>query len=396
MQQKENHEKNALLFLLLLFTATGCEEPGGVTADSSARSWTAGPNTANPNMAERLREPSARQTRGEQNGILYTTIRRFLVFLVRFSCSHFHKALVRYRYRSYPACSIASSDIDSDPERTTTPVAARLRYEIIGQENDLFGISFTYRPERETDPDAVVVTGFTVTGGGATPPPPIVITRGKSLHHYTGYTQTFRRTEPRTDIRIEMALEGRPGVEIRVTDAKPLDKMPVGTVVQSILPWATYREIMQDRMDLDYDVKHNRWAPCDGRGVAGSELARLTQRTDAPDLRGVFLRGLNQFDLEESTAVTEGQRDPESERAAGGPVQPDKVGGHSHKFDVKKAPGRNHANSAHRYDRHESPAVSGLWHVGTYGGGEKYPTKVNPSGETRPKNVAVFYYIKIN
>nr|VFJ66712.1 MAG: hypothetical protein BECKFM1743C_GA0114222_104343 [Candidatus Kentron sp. FM] len=35
---------------------------------------------------------------------------------------------IRYRYRSYPAFSIASSDIDSDPERTTTPVAAWLRY----------------------------------------------------------------------------------------------------------------------------------------------------------------------------------------------------------------------------------------------------------------------------
>nr|VFK12210.1 MAG: hypothetical protein BECKFM1743B_GA0114221_102293 [Candidatus Kentron sp. FM] len=37
---------------------------------------------------------------------------------------------IRYRYRSYPACSIASSDIDSDSERTTTPVAAWLRYVI--------------------------------------------------------------------------------------------------------------------------------------------------------------------------------------------------------------------------------------------------------------------------
>ena len=58
---------------------------------------------------------------------LYTTIRPFLVFCVRFSCSHFHKVLVRYRYRSYRAFSIASSDIDSDSERTTTPVAAWLR-----------------------------------------------------------------------------------------------------------------------------------------------------------------------------------------------------------------------------------------------------------------------------
>ncbi|VFM95777.1 MAG: hypothetical protein BECKG1743D_GA0114223_101393 [Candidatus Kentron sp. G] len=34
---------------------------------------------------------------------------------------------IRYRYRSCPAFSIASSDIDSDPERITTPVAPWLR-----------------------------------------------------------------------------------------------------------------------------------------------------------------------------------------------------------------------------------------------------------------------------
>ncbi|VFM98385.1 MAG: hypothetical protein BECKG1743D_GA0114223_100606 [Candidatus Kentron sp. G] len=42
-------------------------------------------------------------------------------FFARFSCSHFHNVLVRYRYRyrSCPAFPIASSDIDSDPGRTT-------------------------------------------------------------------------------------------------------------------------------------------------------------------------------------------------------------------------------------------------------------------------------------
>ena len=40
---------------------------------------------------------------------------------------------IRYRYRFYPACSIASSDIDSDSERTTTPVAARLRCVLCGR-----------------------------------------------------------------------------------------------------------------------------------------------------------------------------------------------------------------------------------------------------------------------
>ena len=61
-----------------------------------------------------------------------TTIRPFLVFLVRFSYSHFHKVLVRYRYRDSLSLSILSGFFDSDPERTTTPVAARPRYDFRG------------------------------------------------------------------------------------------------------------------------------------------------------------------------------------------------------------------------------------------------------------------------
>ena len=43
-----------------------------------------------------------------------TTIRRFLVFLVRFSCSHFHNVLVRYRYRDSLSLSILSGLFDSE------------------------------------------------------------------------------------------------------------------------------------------------------------------------------------------------------------------------------------------------------------------------------------------
>nr|VFJ55550.1 MAG: hypothetical protein BECKFM1743C_GA0114222_101597 [Candidatus Kentron sp. FM]VFJ60222.1 MAG: hypothetical protein BECKFM1743A_GA0114220_102585 [Candidatus Kentron sp. FM]VFK06874.1 MAG: hypothetical protein BECKFM1743B_GA0114221_100271 [Candidatus Kentron sp. FM] len=49
----------------------------------------------------------------------YTTIRPFLVFLVRFSCSHPHNVLVRYRYRYRYSLSIfnpASAFFDSDSE----------------------------------------------------------------------------------------------------------------------------------------------------------------------------------------------------------------------------------------------------------------------------------------
>ncbi|VFM97701.1 MAG: hypothetical protein BECKG1743D_GA0114223_103972 [Candidatus Kentron sp. G] len=47
---------------------------------------------------------------------------------------------IRYRYRSCPAFPIASSDIDSEPERTTTPVAPWLRYTLRG--HPLFRIAW--------------------------------------------------------------------------------------------------------------------------------------------------------------------------------------------------------------------------------------------------------------
>nr|VFJ63093.1 MAG: hypothetical protein BECKFM1743C_GA0114222_103343 [Candidatus Kentron sp. FM] len=59
---------------------------------------------------------STKNTKRHEKGnyLPYTTIRRFLVFLVRFSCSHFHKVLVCYRYRDSLSLSILSGLFDSE------------------------------------------------------------------------------------------------------------------------------------------------------------------------------------------------------------------------------------------------------------------------------------------
>ena len=53
-----------------------------------------------------------------------TTIRPFLVFYVRFSCSHFHKVLVRYRYRSgaFPKYDIGADRMKNEQERRIFPL----------------------------------------------------------------------------------------------------------------------------------------------------------------------------------------------------------------------------------------------------------------------------------
>ena len=272
-----------------------------------------------------------------------------------------------------------------------------IAYRIHKREDRVFAITFTYLPERENDPAAVLVTGLTVMDGTALTP--TVIARQTRLHRYTGYTQTFRRDQSGEDVTIVLDLKGRVGVEIQVTN-RPEDPLPLGTIVASMLGWEDYADLVGDY--VDYDPEINRWAPCDGRDIAGSRLEEAADDTDAegsfekaPDLRGVFLRGLNQFDEYEhdytESPVPPEREDPEGLREAGH-FQEGNVGAHSHASRGGGAHGKTCVH--HGYGRGKS---CGLWHDGDHTQANKGgKTLNNPGGETRPKNVAVHYYMKIN
>nr|VFJ59315.1 MAG: hypothetical protein BECKDK2373B_GA0170837_10825 [Candidatus Kentron sp. DK] len=259
-------------------------------------------------------------------------------------------------------------------------------YRIHGDEHDVFAVTLTYLPERKTDPVSVMVTGVTVTGG-ASLNAPTVIRRGVNLMRYNGYTQTFARTEPREDVTIRVDFDGREGVQIHVSDRKPAAGLPVGTIVSSILPWEKYAETTGDT--APYHPLQNYWAPCDGRSIAGSRLQESTGKTEAPDMRGVFLRGMNDFAADGLGTALDKPRDPEPGREAGGEVQGDNVGKHEHKFRGGGARGTGNAekgNDIHYvwYGEHDP------------GQSKERGTEKGPTGETRPKNVAVHYYVKIN
>nr|VFJ76046.1 MAG: hypothetical protein BECKFM1743C_GA0114222_109041 [Candidatus Kentron sp. FM]VFJ76103.1 MAG: hypothetical protein BECKFM1743A_GA0114220_109061 [Candidatus Kentron sp. FM]VFK14747.1 MAG: hypothetical protein BECKFM1743B_GA0114221_103381 [Candidatus Kentron sp. FM] len=236
----------------------------------------------------------------------------------------------------------------------------------------------------------MIATNLTVTGGGKIHTP-TVIERGTILHRYTGVTQTFQRTDSGIDISIRLDLQGREGVEIRVTD-RTQDRLPLGTIVQSILAWPEYVKAMNDK--LVFDAKINLWAPCDRRDITGSDLAALSKRTEAPDLRGVFLRGMNRFDPEEPGPVPGKQKDPTSGRKAGGKVQPHSVGRHRHESKGERT--KRNLTGFH-YDPREDRDIVRVGDAGYFEDESNIPTSYhNPSGETRPNNVAVHYYIKIN
>nr|VFJ91653.1 MAG: hypothetical protein BECKLFY1418B_GA0070995_102718 [Candidatus Kentron sp. LFY] len=263
-----------------------------------------------------------------------------------------------------------------------------ISYRILGDRKGIFSITFTYLPERKTDPNYITVSKVTVTGSGVLNEP-LKIRRNKILHRYNRTTQTFRRVDPKTDVAIRIDFKGREGLQLLVSDRRPEAGLPVGTVLSSILPWEEYARVANDT--LPYDPRLNYWAPCDGRDIKGSRLQERTNHAKAPDLRGVFLRGLNKFDLDESEskAVSGKQRDPGPRDADG--FQGDNPGAHDHVYYGDRA----HDKSAIDYV-HVQHTENGVWYSGDYQQTKERPTGKNPTGETRPKNVAVHYYIKIN
>ncbi len=116
------------------------------------------------------------------------------------------------------------------------------------------------------------------------------------------------------------------------------------------------------------DSNSEMWVLADGR-TATTEYFQVTGKSNIPDLRGMFLRGLN-------AGRVDGLEDPEGIDRVPASYQADLLKAHSHL---------------------ESLAVGAM---GVHGGGSWGAPNVVQTGitggvETRPKNVAVYWYIKV-
>ena len=191
-----------------------------------------------------------------------------------------------------------------------------------------------------------------------------------------------------------------------------LPDYPVGTIIASMI-----------RPEIFLNQRNNRhfWMPADGRSVpSSSEYYSITQRSQLPDLRGVFLRGLNVFIADETNPLVAGLGDTWAQEHHG---QQRTVG--SYQNDSTKKPnegflGETTLGGDHKHRTflggHSSnvPLEFGTESTGVTIHGTQYAsadrvktssdgshihsTKINNGGdkETRPKNVAVYFYIKIN
>lgn len=156
----------------------------------------------------------------------------------------------------------------------------------------------------------------------------------------------------------------------------PFTNQIVGTIISSVLEFSQ----LMGETDEPLPINNTRtsYVPCDGRSIVGSKLHRITRMTNAPDLRGKFIRGLNQFfnDGEPRFDPTRGDTDAGRVVAS---YQADDFKSHNHSvfnvIDVK--------------DGNEKSAI-GL------NPGNPRETGLTGGQETRPRNIAVYFYIKIN
>ncbi|HUC80344.1 MAG TPA: hypothetical protein VMR70_05475 [Flavisolibacter sp.] len=191
----------------------------------------------------------------------------------------------------------------------------------------------------------------------------------------------------------------RGAVTYKVAAESPLStskELPIGTIVCSFLTFEQFNLASKNNEKSPgsiFTTQKSRWAPCDGRPAPGSNFQRVTSQNNVPDLRGMFMRGLNMLDPNQPVLpVVNG--DPENRVA--GHQQGDAIKEHSHNLE---------GSSFTYVNQHPSDRAQG-------GGGNtsrplsfpnnNHTIKVKKDGEglnpneTRPKNVAVYYYIKIN
>jgi hypothetical protein len=166
------------------------------------------------------------------------------------------------------------------------------------------------------------------------------------------------------------------------------NQSPVGMIVHSMLTETQFQAI-----------NGVSWVLADGRSVAGSIYATTTGSSSVPDLRGVFLRGKN-------NSRADGNQDPGGDRALGS-VQTHAFGNHDHGggshghyVGSQDSTADTGGNVAQEFVRSYNSGSGGKAYTSapTTLGTTTAATVIQEEGglETRPTNIAVNVFIKIN
>ena len=182
---------------------------------------------------------------------------------------------------------------------------------------------------------------------------------------------TIAVSEPEAK-KVKMELE-------EMSDFKRVANLPIGTIAPSMLPPSLFAEAVGD--PAVFDPEKSRWVLADKqKDITRSRYGKLLGNTRyTPDLRGMFLRGMNE-------GRDDNKQDPEQNRSAGH-YQPDALQEHGHKTTATGFLWGANSEVGYTSDKRAKNApIASVSAV----------TGADAEDETRPKNVAVYYYIKIN
>ncbi len=164
--------------------------------------------------------------------------------------------------------------------------------------------------------------------------------------------------------------------------------VPIGSVISSVLePDKFYVATAANEHSPGnvWTSSKSKWAPADGRAVPGSQFEKIASVSYVPDLRGMFVRGLDVMDHTPPVPLDPNHRDPDTTRTVG-TYQADAFKKHSHQY---------------REWHWTVPTGNGPYGDGLTANPGNHPleTTENDPGdpnETRPQNIALYYYIRIN
>ncbi|MBY3179324.1 hypothetical protein HFO27_32805 [Rhizobium leguminosarum] len=164
------------------------------------------------------------------------------------------------------------------------------------------------------------------------------------------------------------------------------DFAPIGTVIASVLPPVEFAKAGGEVEGAPLDKR--TWILADGRSVIGTKYAKLTGDQPIPNFQGMFLRGIDVSTSRKPGSV-EGH-------ATALPVASRFVGQTSVAGDHVHSGGAGFGNDRYEAGGDDYRAV-GATQTGA-AGSHHHVVEITGGGdsETRPKNVAVYYYIKIN
>ncbi len=226
---------------------------------------------------------------------------------------------------------------------------------------------------------------------GCSPVYGLIMKKGEVLKVGQDLVQYFKRDDinkvATVNIRFTNGLSAPP---ITLEKKNSNATSPIGTICSSVLNYDSFLEV--NNYKKTDNMSKALWVPCDGRNVTASSYGKFSG--NVPDLRGVFTRGVNDYGVlfDGVAAVAIEQANPAGTNA--GIFQSDSFKSHAHNSQVSS----DRVGDPDGSDDTNGGAGAGdsYWRGNKYLNANTHPTSPSGGNETRPKNVSVYYYIRIN